>query len=335
MVCTCLVASAFCLQTQPGTARCAELGCGSSAGPCRCDESCVSEGNCCDDFRACFPSTSRLLSDAVAAPATATASPPPAAAQPPATATAAKPAATVSPPPAAATAAKPAATTDTAAAAAAAQPAAAKPAAAAAAGKPASPPAAAADKVKEHVDKKPSPRGNATEPKGGTDPKGATGKGSGKSAAPTDGVVKEAAVGAKKEKEAEKEAARDRGKEQGKEHPRERGTPEAAKDKAASRPEKDKDRDKDRVKAAAKEKADKEDKDKDKGRATRQARMVMLAAACLVALCCPLTIACVLVCRGRRWCCFRGGLCTGHKRLPNEPDDKDPSGLAEGSMSSL
>ena len=63
--------------------------------------------------------------------------------------------------------------------------------------------------------------------------------------------------------------------------------------------------------------------------------MVMLAAACLVALCCPLTIACVLVCRGRRWCCFRGGLCTGHKRLPNEPDDKDPNGLAEGSMSSL
>ena len=66
------------------------------------------------------------------------------------------------------------------------------------------------------------------------------GKGSGKGAVPTDGVVKEAVVGAKKEKEAEKEAARDKGKE----HPRERGTPEAAKDKAASRPEKDKDRDK-------------------------------------------------------------------------------------------
>ena len=73
---------------------------------------------------------------------------------------------------------------------------------------------------------------------------------------------------------------------------------------------------------------------------TRQARVALLAAACLAALCCPLTIACVMVCRGRRWCCFRGGLCTGHKRLPNEPDSTDSnslpgSDLTTGGMSSL
>ena len=57
-----------------------------------------------------------------------------------------------------------------------------------------------------------------------------------------------------------------------------------------------------------------------------------MAAACLAALCCPLTIACVMVCRGRRWCCFRGGLCTGHKRLPNEPDSTDSNGLPDGDL---
>ena len=65
---------------------------------------------------------------------------------------------------------------------------------------------------------------------------------------------------------------------------------------------------------------------------TRQARVALLAAACLAALCCPLTIACVMVCRGRRWCCFRGGLCTGHKRLPNELDPKDSNGLPDGEL---
>ena len=39
---------------------------------------------------------------------------------------------------------------------------------------------------------------------------------------------------------------------------------------------------------------------------SKRMRMALLIAACVLALCLPITIACVLVCRGRRWCCFRG-----------------------------
>jgi hypothetical protein len=199
------------------------------------------------------------------------------------------------------------------------------------------------EKAKEHADKKEHantkpPPGNETDSKGGTGAKGIGAKGTGAGAKGTGAGAKgtgagakssgakvaadsSEAGGAKKDKEkADKDATNEKH-----DHPREHGTPEAAKDKAAAR-ENSKDKDKDKAKE------DSKDKDRAKAQpASKHGQMALIAGngwalitACLLALCCPLTIACVLVCRGRQWCCFRHR----HAPVPKcEPDESGPRSI--------